>query len=58
MTTLTLIHGNANCHICEKPKAAKGGMFCNYPHAMVPVKAVDAEHPRGFWTWEASGEST
>lgn len=49
---LRLIHGTEICHICGLPKAEEGRSICSYPHAMVPVKAVDQNHPEGFWTWE------
>lgn len=49
---LRLIHGDDLCHICGHPKAGEGASICSYPHAMVPVKAVDEAHPEGFWTWE------
>jgi hypothetical protein len=48
---LRLIHGTELCHICGLPKAEEGRSICSYPHAMVPVKAVDLDHPEGFWTW-------
>lgn len=50
---LRLIHGNDLCHICGRPQAGEGSSICSYPHARVPVKAVDAEQPEGFWSWEA-----
>lgn len=46
------IHGNGTCHICVKPMAEEGLSICSYPHGMMPVKAVDAKHPDGFWVWE------
>lgn len=45
------VHGAGNCHICGKPKIAAGSSTCSYPHGMMPIKAVDHEHPDGFWTW-------
>lgn len=50
---LRLIHGTDLCSICGLPKAGEGRGFCSYPHARVPVKAIDADHPNGFWTWSA-----
>jgi hypothetical protein len=50
--TLQEIHGDGNCHICGKPKAGEGENICSYPHGMMSDKAVDAEHPEGFWTWK------
>ena len=52
MPTPQEIHGDGNCHICGKPKAGEGNSVCSYPHGMVPDKAVDADHPEGFWTWK------
>ena len=52
-TTLLEVHGNGVCHICGEPKIGEGSPICSYPHGMLPVKAVDAAHPDGFWTWEA-----
>lgn len=49
---LLKIHGHGKCHICRMPKAGRGSDFCSYPHGMVPEKAVDPEHPEGFWTWK------
>lgn len=53
---LIKIHGDGICHICGKPKIAKGLSICSYPHAMVPIKAVDEKHPDGCWTWGTYGE--
>lgn len=47
---LLAIHGAGDCHICGKPKAGAGSIYCSYPHGMVPDKAVDADHPEGFWS--------
>lgn len=52
MRTLIEIHGPDNCHICGKPKVGAGGIFCSYPHGMIPERAVDPKHPEGFWTWK------
>jgi len=41
------------------PKAArhdKNNSFCSYPHGMIPVKAVNPEHPEGFWSWALPAE--
>jgi len=52
MLTLKEVHGDGLCHICSKPKAGPGLSVCSYPHGMLPEKAVDPEHPDGFWTWK------
>lgn len=49
---LKSVHGEGDCHICGKPKASAGSNYCSYPHGRVPEKAVDPEHPEGFWTWK------
>lgn len=49
--TLLAVHGDGDCHICNLSKRGEGSSFCSYPHGMVPVNAVDEEHPEGFWTW-------
>ncbi len=49
---LRVVHGDELCH-CGKPRAAEGSDYCSYPHGMLPVEAVDADHPEGFWTWSA-----
>lgn len=41
-----------NCYICGKLKSEKGEGWCSYPHARIPVRPVDPEHPGGFWIWE------
>ena len=55
MSDLLKIHGDGNCHICGQPKISEGADICSYPHGMIPVKAVDPEHPEGFWAWEYVG---
>ncbi len=49
---LLRVHGDGNCHICGKPKRQPGGFTCSYPHGMVPERAIDPNHPNGFWSWE------
>jgi hypothetical protein len=46
------VHGDGACHICGQPKSGVGSPICSYPHGMLPVTAVDADHPEGFWTWK------
>ena len=48
------IHGDGNCHICGKPKVAKGSPVCSYPHAMLPDKEISP----GMWSWRVHGELT
>ena len=59
MTSILEIHGVENCRRCGMPKAARHGKdnsFCSYPHGMIPVKAVNSEHPEGFWSWALPAE--
>ena len=49
---LLKIHGDRDCHICGRPKIAKGANTCSYPHAMVPVEQVS----EGMWAWATYGE--
>jgi len=57
MATLKEIHSDGPCHICGMPKAGRGKSTCSYPHGMIPVVAIDPDHPEGFWSWEPARET-
>lgn len=55
MPALKEIHGDKNCHICGKPKAGDGDVFCSYPHGLVPDKRVG---DTDVWSWTAPKPDT